>query len=131
MGESAMDVLHTALWVNDLDVTAEFYRDGLGLEHTRDFVGDDGAMNYYMRGESETEIQFKYDEGGRDVDPAGIDHVAISVDDVDESLERLLEEFDSELVGEPTDIERSDLRIAFATDPSGYVVELIEDISGD
>jgi lactoylglutathione lyase len=130
MGESAMDVLHTALWVNDLDATAEFYRDGLGLEHTRDFVGDDGATNYYMRGESETEIQFKYDDG-REATPSGIDHIAIGVDDVDESLERLLKEYDSDLVGEPTDIERSDLRIAFATDPSGYVVELIEDLSGD
>ena len=54
-----------------------------------------------------------------------------TLDVVDESLERLLEKYDSELVGEPTDIERSDLRIAFATDPSGYVVELIEDLSED
>ncbi|QFU84688.1 VOC family protein [Natronorubrum aibiense] len=126
-----MDVLHTAVWIDDIDATTDFYCDGLGLEHTRDFVGDDGATNYYVRGESETEIQFKYDDTDRDLEPSGIAHVAIAVEDIDDTLETLVDEHGSEIVGEPTEIERSNIRIAFATDPSGYIVELVEDLSDD
>ncbi|APX97752.1 VOC family protein [Natronorubrum daqingense] len=124
-----MDVLHTAVWIDDVDSVMEFYCEGLDLERTRDFVGDDGVTNYYVQGEAEAEIQFKHDaDRNLDLEPSGIDHIAIGVDDVESTLERLVEGYDSEVVDGPRRIERSNLLIAFVTDPSGYVVELIESL---
>lgn len=121
-----MEVLHTAIWVSDLAATREFYCDGIGLAHSRDFETD-GVRNYFVRGESDAEIQFKYDpeqEGG--VAPAGVDHLAVSVDDVRDAVDRLTEEWNSEVITEPTELAQTGSTIAFVTDPDGYAVELIE-----
>jgi lactoylglutathione lyase len=122
-----MDVLHTALWVGDLDATTSFYVDVLGLAVSREFVGDDGVRNYFLAGESETELQFKpladHPEGRSAVDPAGIDHVAVAVDSVDDVVEEIGAD---RVTGGPTTMEDAGVRIAFVTDPDGYGVELIE-----
>lgn len=121
-----MDVLHTAVWVSDLQHTKEFYHEGLGLDHSRDFVTD-GVENYFVRGTSETEIQFKYDsESEGDVDPDGIDHLAVSVDDARSMFDRLTTEFGSAGIKEPTVLDTTGSTIAFVTDPDGYTIELIE-----
>ena len=122
-----MDVLHTALWVSELDATREFYEGTLGLSFSRDLDGDDGVYNYFVAGESDTEIQFK-PVGDRDddaVDPGGIDHVAVAVESVDDVLDEL---DDDRVTDGPTELDELDVRIAFVTDPDGYGVELIEDL---
>lgn len=123
-----MDVLHTAIWVSDLEETTAFYCDGLGLEHTRDFVGDDGVTNYFVGGESDAEIQFKHDDADREVEPSGIDHLAVATDDVEETVETVVEDHDSEAVKGPLTMEDMNVAVAFVTDPDGYVVELIQDL---
>jgi lactoylglutathione lyase len=122
-----MDVLHTAIRVSDLEATAAFYEDELGLSHSWDFERD-GVTNYYVAGdESDTEIQFVYDPEDDDpVEPDGIDHVAVSVDDVEAEFERLVSETESEAVKSPTYVEDADATVAFVTDPDGYVVELVQ-----
>ncbi|MFB6120464.1 MAG: VOC family protein [Halobacteriaceae archaeon] len=117
------DVLHTAVWVSDLDATAAFYEDGLGLAFSREFEGDDGVTNYFVTGESDAEIQFKYAADESPDDPAGIDHLAVEVPDTDAKAEELGAEYDSEILAGPMD--HGDARIAFVTDPDGYGVELI------
>lgn len=121
-----MDVVHTAIWVSDLDEALTFYCDGIGLRETRRREGEDGVTNCFVGGESETELQFKYDRTERDVDPSGIDHVAISVDNIDEIVEKLVDRFDVEVTRGPITIDDLDLRVAFLTDPEGYGVELVE-----
>lgn len=124
-----MDVLHTAVWVSDLESTAEFYDDVLGLERSREFVGGDGVTNYFVSGESDAEIQFKYDESEDvTVDPGTVDHLAVAVDDVDAAIERATDEWESELVDGPRDMEDAGIRIAFITDPEGYTVEIIQEL---
>jgi len=120
-----MDVLHTAVWIDDVDATLAFYGDGLGLALEREFERD-GVRNYFLGGESDAQIQLRYDGTDREVDPSGIDHLAVAAADVDATVDRLVAEFDSELVDGPTTIEELGIRIAFVTDPEGYVVELIE-----
>lgn len=121
-----MDVIHTAVWVRDLDATIEFYEGVLGLDHRWDFTHD-GVVNYYVGSDAGAEIQFKFDPESTDpVDPAGIDHLAMSVDDVDETFERVVADSDCEVVLEPTDIAAADRRAAFVTDPDGYVVEFVQ-----
>ena len=120
-----MEVAHTALWVSDLDATAAFYEDVLGLEYRQEFVLD-GVLNYYVGTEDGAELQFKYDEDADDeVDPSGIDHVAVTVDDTDATFERVVEEADPVVVMEPTTVDVAERRVAFVEDPDGYVVEFV------
>lgn len=120
-----VDVIHTAIWVSDLAETRAFYVDALGLSHTWDFESE-GVTNFYVGSESGAEIQFKHEPGRGAVDPSGIDHVAVSVEDTDAALERLRAETDTEVVMGPTTIDAAGAYVAFVTDPDGYVVELVQ-----
>jgi lactoylglutathione lyase len=122
-----MEVIHTAIWTTDLDRMKEFFIDDIGLEHQKDFVGDDGVTNYYVGGEDGARIQLKHDpEADIEVDPSGIAHVAISVDDTDGLVESLAERDDCQTVDGPKTINDgvADRRIAFVEGPDGYVFEL-------
>lgn len=120
-----MEVIHVALWVSDLDQTATFYEDVLGLEYDSQFEKD-GVVNYYVGTDDGAELQFKYDpERTEPIDPSGIDHVALGVDDTDAEFERVMDAANPPVVVEPTDIEAVNRRVAFIEDPDGYVVELV------
>lgn len=124
-----MDVIHSAIWVSDLERTLEFYVEELGLERTNEFESGDGATNVYVAGESGVEIQFKYEEG-REVErsESGVyDHVAIAVDDTDAEVRRLCEEGSATLTRGPLDSEGANARVAFLEDPEGNGIELVEE----
>lgn len=121
-----MDVSHTAIWVPDLEAALEFYVDGLGLEHAREFELD-GVTNSYVAGDDGFELQFKYDESRDEpVEPSGIDHIAIEVDDTDAVVERLVEETSAQVVNGPMTVESADARVAFVEDLNGYVLEIVQ-----
>ncbi|MFD1563327.1 VOC family protein [Haloarchaeobius amylolyticus] len=123
-----MDVIHTALWVSDIERTREFYVDALGLTENWSFTGDDGVENVYIGGDN-AEFQFKYDpEGGPDIDSGTMAHVAVGVDSTDETVERLVERVDPPIETAPTTMDDLGLRVAFVEDPDGYVVELVEEV---
>ncbi|QCC59494.1 VOC family protein [Natrinema thermotolerans] len=123
-----MDVIHTALWVSDLDRTRAFYVDALGLEENWSFVTDDEVENVYIGGEN-AEFQFKYDpEGGPEIDSGTMAHVAVGVDSVDEVFDRLVERVDPPVHEEPMTMDDIGVRVAFLEDPDGYVVELVEEL---
>lgn len=115
-----MDVLHTAIDVDDLDRMRGFYEGLLGLEYSRDFTAD-GIHNYYVTGAGDAELQFRV--VGEPTRPTGIDHIAIAVDDIDAVVEEAVEEWDSEVKRPPETINDGTLRVAFFTDPEGYTVE--------
>ncbi len=120
-----MDVIHLAMWVSDLDQSANFYEDVLGLEYDSQFDLD-GVVNYYVGSEDGAELQFKYDpERTEPIDPDGIDHIALAVTDTDAEFERVMDVANPPVVVEPTDIEAVNRRVAFIEDPDGYVVELV------
>ena len=121
-----VDVIHTAVWVSDLERSLAFYRDGLGLERTRSFVVREDEENVFLAGEGEAELQLKHAPdkevtAGRD----GFDHFAVEVGDTDAMAERLTE-FGGEVVRGPLDSTAADSRIAFVADPDGHLVELIQ-----
>jgi len=122
-----MDVLHTALWVSDLEATLEFYTEEIGLEKTNEFVGGDGATNVYLKGDNGVVLQFKHDPEREDEDitPTALDHLAFGVEDVDAAVEHLVEDVGCEHVRGPLDSEGAGARIAFIEDPNGYGIELI------
>lgn len=124
-----MDVIHTAMWVSDLDEARAFFVDALGLEENWSFTLD-GIENVYVGGEH-GELQLRYDpeheipEGDR----SRMDHVAVSVDDVDSETTRMVEETGCEVLDGPLTVEAADARVSFIEGPEGYVVELVEDRS--
>jgi lactoylglutathione lyase len=125
-----MDVSHTALWIADLEAIRAFYVDGIGLTASREMVDDEGVTNLYVRGETDTELQFKHDPDGT---PPGstnaVDHIAISTDDIEGRLARLQERTDARVVRPVTEknARRGNVaKVALIEDPSGYVVEFVE-----
>jgi len=121
-----MDVIHTAIRVSDLNATVDFYEGVIGLDHHWEFTHD-GVRNYYVGTDSGAEIQFKYNPDADDpIEPAGVDHLALSVDDVDATFDRVVEESGCSIVLEPTDIDAANRRAGFVTDPDGYVVEFVQ-----
>ena len=124
-----MDVIHTAMWVSDLDEARAFFVDGLGLEENWSFTLD-GIENVYVGGEH-GELQLRYDSDHEipEGDRSRMDHVAVSVDDVDGETTRMAEETGCEVLDGPMTVDAADARIAFIEGPDGYVVELVEDRS--
>jgi lactoylglutathione lyase len=124
-----MDVIHTAVWVSDLEEATEFFVDGLGLERKRSAVIG-GVENVWVGGETGgLQLRYADDHEFQRTDRAVIDHVAVSVDDVDAEVERLVEETGCAVLEEPRDGQTSSVRIAFIEGPDGYAVELVEDTS--
>ena len=121
-----MDVHHTAVRVSDLEATKGFYEDGLGLKFSKEFTTDDGVRNYYVTGDDlETEIQFAHDPNAdEEIEPSGIVHLALLVDDVSETLDRVTERTDCEVLRGPITVDAVDARAAFIEDPDGYEVEI-------
>ena len=115
---------HTAIRVGDLQATAAFYEDALGFEREREVRGDDGSVHRYLRGEGGAALQVIHRPDGDDVDPAGLEHLAIRVANVDATFDRLVGETGCPVEQSPTTVEELDTRFAFVGDPDGYVVEL-------
>lgn len=100
-----MDVIHTCIWVSDMDAAREFFLDGIGLEeHRAATLG--GIDNVWLGGEH-GEIQLRYadDHEGPNPDRSGFDHVALSVDDVDAEVERIVDATGATVLDGPRTVE--------------------------
>jgi lactoylglutathione lyase len=122
--------LHTMYRITDPEKSRVFYG-ALGLEFRRemDIVrnGEKEATNYFFGvpgQEEELELTFNHD--GRSYDlGTGYGHIALAVDDLDETLERLKEQ-GIEPEREPYRVREGGSRLCFVRDPDGYRVELID-----
>jgi len=122
-----MDVAHVALWVSDVDRAIEFY-EALGLERTWSFEMD-GVEKIYL-GDEHGELQLKHDpDRTTPIAPgrADVDHVALTVDDLDATVEQAVEAGGT-VVTDPLTVEAADAYVAFVEDPEGYTLEFIESL---
>jgi lactoylglutathione lyase len=123
-----MDVIHTALWVSDLEDARSFFVDGLGLSENWSFELD-GVENVYVGGEhGELQLRHAPDRAVPAGDRERLDHVAVSVEDADAKAEALAERADTDLLQGPLTMDAPNARVAFLEGPDGYVVELVEDL---
>lgn len=120
-----MNVLHTALWVDDLETAESFYLDVLGFEPDWERDGDGGVRNVFVSDEGESGLQFKTKTESGTSQRLRFDHVAIGVEDVDSMVDRLTT-VGGTVLREPFSGE-DDRRRAFIRDPFGHQIELIED----
>ena len=129
-----MKIEHIGIAVASLDEAAITYRDGLGLEITHyEDVPDDGArVAMIPMGESRIELiestrtNSPIDRFLRKRGP-GLHHIAIEVDDIDQTLERL-RAGGARLVDETPRAGAGGTRIAFLHPSSagGVLLELVE-----
>ena len=119
-------LLHTRYRVTDLEKTASFYKDVLGLEETRRHQSPRGSeLVFFKAPGSEEEIEIcKYDASGPVNVGTDITHLAFEVEDM-EAFARHAAAKGYPLSDGPTPTSTGSV-IAFVDAPEGYEIELIQ-----
>jgi len=122
--------LHTMYRITDPDRSRAFY-EALGLEFRREFDivrnGEKEATNYFFGvpgQEEELELTFNHDGRTYDVG-TGYGHIALAVDDLDQTLGQLKAQR-IEPEREPYRVREGGSRLCFVRDPDDYRIELID-----
>ena len=124
-----MELIHTCYRITDPERSLAFY-EALGLEKRREFPIREEAVNYFLGvpGHEGPELELTYNfetpDGGYEIG-TGYGHIALTVDDLDDTLERL-EAKGIEPERPPYTVREGGSRICFVRDPDSYRVELIE-----
>jgi lactoylglutathione lyase len=119
-------MIHVCLRVLDLDASERFYKEAFGfiVSRKRDYPGDFTLTYMTASGAPfELELTYNYDRSEPYVMGDGYSHIAVGVDDLDESYrQHATAGFDvtplKSLPGSPP-------QFYFITDPDGYKVEVV------
>ena len=122
--------LHTMVRITDPDRSRAFYEAlGFGFDRDMDIVrnGEVEATNYFFSlGDDESVLELTFNHDGRTYDlGTGYGHIALAVDDLDESLAGLAGQ-GIQPEREPYRVREGGSRICFVQDPDGYRIELID-----
>ncbi len=123
-----MKIRHTMIRVNDLDESMKFYCDLFGMKLLRKKEYPAGRFTLAFVGygdESEgsvIELTHNWDTHQYDLGN-GFGHIAIGVDDVYQTCERLREK-GARIVREAGPMKHGNAVIAFVEDPNGYKIEV-------
>jgi lactoylglutathione lyase len=122
--------LHTMVRITDPERSRAFY-EALGFTFARDMDivrnGELEATNYFFSvGDQESVLELTYNHDGRSYDlGSGYGHIALSVDDMQQTLEALKEQ-GIEPEREPYRVREGGSLICFVRDPDEYRIELID-----
>jgi lactoylglutathione lyase len=122
--------LHTMVRITDPQRSRTFY-EALGFRFSRDLDivrnGELEATNYFFSiGDSKDVLELTFNHDGRTYElGTAYGHVAIGVDELDQTLARLKEQ-GIEPEREPYRIREGGSRICFIRDPDDYRIELVE-----
>jgi lactoylglutathione lyase len=125
-----MRMLHTMIRVGDLDRSIRFYTEVLGMQLLRRHDYPDGKFTLAFVGygpESEQaviELTYNYGVDRYDLG-SGYGHVALEVDDVYKACDEIKQR-GGKVVREAGPMKHGGTVIAFAEDPDGYRIELIQ-----
>jgi lactoylglutathione lyase len=122
-----MDLVHTCYRITDPERSVAFY-EALGLEKRRELPIRDEAVNYFLGvpGQDSPELELTHNFGVDSYElGSGYGHVALMVEDLDGTLERLAAQ-GIEPEREPYTVREGGSRLCFVRDPDGYRIELIE-----
>ncbi len=126
------DYLHTCYRIGDIDVSVSFY-EKLGFEESRRMpIGDDATNVFLSLPGNSTELELTYNHGVDSYDLGdGYGHIALRVDSLDGTLERLATEgIEPEKPPYRPGGRTTGSLICFVRDPDGYRIELIEKSGG-
>ena len=122
--------LHTMCRITDPERSRAFY-EALGFTFSRDMDivrdGQKEATNYFFSlGDHENVLELTFNHDGRTYElGTGYGHIALAVDDLDETLARLKDQ-GIEPEREPYRVREGGSRLCFVRDPDEYRIELIE-----
>ena len=122
-----MRFAHTMIRVDDLDESVAFYTEKLGMELLRRFElpGADATLAFVKDPKSGMEVELTYNHDGRAYELGdAFGHLAFYVESVDAAFAALKGKGVAFSL-EPKTM-KNGTRIAFAVDPTGYKIELIE-----
>jgi lactoylglutathione lyase len=121
--------LHTMVRITDPARSRDFYEAlGFTFEREMDIVrdGETEATNYFFSmGDQQSVLELTYNHDGRAYDlGSGYGHIAIGVEDLNGTLERL-EQQGIEPERPPYQVSEGGSWLCFVQDPDGYRIELI------
>jgi lactoylglutathione lyase len=122
--------LHTMVRITDPERSRAFY-EALGFRFTRDLDivrnGELEATNFFFSlGDDESVLELTYNHDGRTYElGTGYGHIALGVDDLDQTLANLQEQ-GIEPERPPYSVREGGSRLCFVRDPDDYRIELIE-----
>ena len=122
-----MELIHTCYRITDPERSVAFY-EALGLEKRRELPIREEAVNYFLGvpGQDLPELELTHNFGVDSYElGTGYGHVALTVEDLDGTLERLAAQ-GIEPEREPYTVREGGSRLCFVRDPDGYRIELIE-----
>ncbi len=139
-------MMHIGVCVTDLEHSTRFYRDGLGFKEAMGLEIDGEPTATLMGLDSDLELRALYlDREGfriellayptpgtvgeavaRPMNRLGLTHIAVRVTDLDAALERVVAYGGRILEGRRVRNEEFGSEIAYATDPDGTRLELIQ-----
>jgi len=121
-----VELLHTCYRIGEIDRSVAFY-EALGFEEMSRLPIRDEAINVFMGlPEDGPRLELTYNFGVDSYElGTGYGHIAVSVDDLDATLERLKEQ-GIEAEKPPYTVREGGSRLCFVRDPDGYRIELIE-----
>ena len=127
---NTMRILHTMIRVGDLVRSIDFYVNALGMKLLRQRDYPDGKFTLAFLGYGPEDlhpaIELTYNYGVASYElGTGFGHIAIGVEDIHAACDKI-RHAGGRITREPGPMKHGTTVIAFATDPDGYKVELIE-----
>jgi lactoylglutathione lyase len=121
-----MELIHTCYRITDPEASVEFY-EALGFEKRRELPIRDEAVNIFMGLPDDGErLELTYNFGVESYElGTGYGHIAVTVEDLDGTLERLAGQ-GIKPEKSPYSVREGGSRLCFVRDPDGYRIELIE-----
>ncbi len=123
------ELIHTCYRIGDIDRSVAFYA-ALGFEEIGRMPIRDEAINVFMGLPGDgPRLELTYNFGVDSYElGTGYNHIAISAEDLDTTLERLREQ-GIEPEKPPYTVSENGPRLCFVRDPDGYRIELIERVA--
>lgn len=121
-----MELIHTCYRITEPEKSVAFY-EALGFEKRRELPIRDEAVNIFMGlpgDDDRLELTYNFGVDSYELG-TGYGHIALTVDDLDGTLERLAAQ-GIEPERPPYTVREGGSRLCFVGDPDGYRVELIE-----
>jgi lactoylglutathione lyase len=121
-----MELIHTCYRIGEIDRSVAFY-EALGFEEVGRFPIRDEAINVFMGlPDDGARLELTYNHGVDSYElGTGYNHIAVTVEDLDGTLERLADK-GIEPEKPPYSVREGGSRLCFVRDPDGYRIELIE-----
>ena len=119
-------LIHTCYRIGDIDRSVAFY-EALGFEEIGRLPIRDEAINVFMGLPGDgARLELTYNHGVDSYElGTGYNHIAVTVDDITATLERLGKQ-GIEPEKPPYTVHEGGSRLCFVRDPDGYRIELIE-----